>query len=326
MTDHNTPDILVLRQGTEGLSTEAYADEIRTLLPEADVRRARTPKEERTLIERAPVVTGVGIDSDLLARANELKLFACAFSGFNHLPTERLQERGIAVTNASGIHASGIAEQVIGNILVFARNIHEGWRRKQRREWRHYKASELTGSTVTILGLGSIGEAVAKRLSGFEVETIGARYTPAKGGPTDEVIDITDEDAVHEALARTEYLVVSTPLTEATRGLIGKEELITLPTEGIVINVARGPIVDTDALVWAIRDECLRGAALDVTAPEPLPEDHPLWGFGNVLITPHMGGHTPRHWERLAKILAGNYRILVESGRVDEFENQVITP
>jgi len=319
----NTPDIVVLRQGTEGLSTESYADEIRSVLPEVDVRYARTPKQERTLVEYAPVVTGVEIDAELLSCAKNLQLFACAFSGINHLPTEQLRERGIAVTNASGIHAPGIAEQVVGNILVFARNLHEGWRRKQQREWRHYKGHELTGSTVTILGLGSIGREVAQRLDGFEVQTIGARYTPSKGGPTDEVIDISDRDAIHEALSRSDYVVVSTPLTDDTRGLLGKEELITLPPEGVVINVARGPVIDTDALIWAIQDESIRGAALDVTDPEPLPEENPLWGFENVLITPHMGGHTPRHWERLAEILAKNYRTVLESDRDAQLENQV---
>lgn len=322
----NVPDIVVLRQGTEGLSTDSYAHEIRDILPDSDVRLASTPAQERTLVKHAPVVTGVGIDDTLLAHAEDIKLFACAFSGFNHLPVDQLQERGIAVTNAAGIHAPGIAEQVIGNILVFSRNLHEGWRRKQRREWRHYKANELTGGTVTILGLGSIGHEIAKRLDGFGIETIGARYTPSKGGPTDEVIGITDHDAVHEALSRTDYLVISTPLTDATRGLVGKDELITLPTEAVVVNVARGPVLDTDALEWAIRDESIRGAALDVTDPEPLPEDHPLWGLENVLITPHMGGHTPKHWERLAKILAENYATIKEEGRIADLENQVIAP
>lgn len=320
------PDIVVLRQGTEGLSTEEYASEIRSVLPEVDVMRASTPKQEQKLVRHSPVVTGVGIDEDMLAQAENLRLFACAFSGFNHLPVEILEERNVAVTNAAGIHAPGIADQVIGNILVFSRNIHKGWRRKQRREWRHYKANELTGSTVTILGLGSIGLEVAERLDGFGVETVGVRYTPSKGGPTNEMIGLSDHDAIHEALAKTDYLVVSTPLTEETRGLVDREELITLPPDAVVVNVSRGPVVNTDAITWAIQDENLRGAALDVTEPEPLPESHPLWGFENVLITPHMGGHTPRHWERLAEILAKNYVAVVERSQLDGLENQVLTP
>ncbi|MEM4780602.1 MAG: D-2-hydroxyacid dehydrogenase [Halalkalicoccus sp.] len=318
------PAVVVLREGTEGLSTEPYAEKLRERLPDHEVRRARTPDEERRLVERARVVTGVRIDEELLAHATELELFACAFAGTEHLPTEALREREVAVTNAGGIHAPGIAEGVLGNMLVFARRLHEGWRRKRSREWRHFQSGELTGSTVTIVGLGSIGRALTQRLAGMEVDTIGVRYSPEKGGPTDEVIGF-DGAALHDALARTDYLAIACPLTETTRGLIGEAELVTLPPEAVVINVARGPIVDTDALVAAVQTNSIRGAALDVTDPEPLPPAHPLWGFENVLITPHTGGHTPRHWDRLAEIVAGNVERL-DRGSIEELENLVVAP
>jgi len=316
------PDIVVLREGTEGLDMADYAAEIRERLPEADVGYARTPHEERELVRSATVVTGSDIDESLLEAAGELELFACTFAGTDHLPTAALRDRGVTVTNAGGIHAPGIAEQVIGNVLVFARNLHEGWRRKGNREWRHFQAHELTDSTVTIVGLGSIGQAVAQRLRGFEVDTIGVRYTPQKGGPTDEVVGF-EERPFHDALARTDYLVVASPLTDLTRGLIGEAELATLPPRAVIVNVARGPILDTDAVVDALRSESLRGVALDVTDPEPLPEEHPLWTLENALITPHTGGHTPKHWSRLADILASNYGALGTGG---ELENVVLEP
>ncbi len=316
------PDIVVLREGTEGLSMADYADEIRRRLPEADVRHARTPHEERELVRSTPIVTGNDIDESLLEVADELELFACTFAGTDHIPTEALRERGVTVTNAGGIHAPGIAEGVIGNILVFARNLHEGWRRRENREWRHFQAHELTDSTVTIVGLGSIGQAVAQRLEGFEVHTIGVRYTPEKGGPTDEVVGF-EERPFHDALARTDYLIVASPLTDLTRGLIGEAELATLPPHAVIVNVARGPILDTDAVVAALRSGSLRGVALDVTDPEPLPEDHPLWTLENALITPHTGGHTPKHWDRLADILASNFDALASG---DELENVVLEP
>lgn len=324
MTDEPA-DVVVLREGTEGLSTEPYATALAERLPDHAVRHAKTPQEEREFVADARVVTGVRIDEDLLTRAGNLDLFACAFAGTEHLPTEALADRGVAVTNAGGIHAPGIAEGALGNMLVFARQLHEGWRRKQRREWRHFQSGELTDSTVTIIGLGSIGGALAQRLEGFEVETIGVRYTSEKGGPTNEVVGF-EEDAIHDALARTDYLVIACPLTDTTRGLIGAAEFATLPPEAVVINVARGPILDTDALVDAIQTNGIRGAALDVTDPEPLPADHPLWGFENVLITPHTGGHTPKHWDRLADIVAGNVERLDRTGSVEGLENLVMAP
>jgi phosphoglycerate dehydrogenase-like enzyme len=175
---------------------------------------------------------------------------------------------------------------------------------------------------VTVVGLGSIGQAVVQRLQGFEVETIGIRYTPSKGGPTDEVLGF-DEDDVHEALSRSDYVVVACPLNDLTRGLVGSEELATMPTDSVLVNTARGGIVDTDALVSALRSNKIRGAALDVTDPEPLPADHPLWGLENCLVTPHTGGHTPKHWDRLADIVGENVARL---GSGDELVNQVLAP
>jgi phosphoglycerate dehydrogenase-like enzyme len=316
------PDVVVLREGTEGLSMESYAETLRERLPEQTVALARTPKEERELISEARVVTGITIDEELLAHAERLELFACTFAGTDHVPMDALEEHGVAVTNAGGIHAPGIAEQAIGNMLVFARRLHEGWRRKQNSEWRHFQSGEFTDSTVTVVGLGSIGQAVVQRLQGFEVETIGIRYTPEKGGPTDEVLGFDDDD-VHEALARSQYVVVACPLNDLTRGLVGSDEFATMPPEAVLVNTARGGIVDTDALVSALQSNKIRGAALDVTDPEPLPGDHPLWDLENCLVTPHTGGHTPKHWDRLADIVAHNLTSL-ETG--EEFENLVLAP
>jgi len=319
-----TSPIVVLREGTEGLGMAEYADRLRERLPDHGIRHARTPAEERELVAGAPVVTGVGIDEDLIEHAGELRLFASAFAGTDHLPMDALAERGVAVTTASGIHAPGIAEQVLGSMLVFARRLHVAWERKRRREWRHFQAGELAGSTVTVVGLGSIGTAVLDRLEGFDVGTVGVRYTPGKGGPADDVVGF-GQAAFHDALARTDYLVVACPLTETTRGLVDEAAFATLPPNAVLVNVARGPVVRTDALVEALRTEQLRGAALDVTDPEPLPADHPLWRLRNVLITPHTGGSTPEHWPRLADILAENVERLA-AGDASELRNLAAGP
>lgn len=318
----DTPDVLVLRSDTHGLPAFEYADLLDEQLPDHDVGLARTPSEERELIEHATVVSGVDIDESLVERAENLRLFAGVAAGYNHLPLDTLREKDVAVTNASGIHAPNIAEQVVGYILTFSRRLQEGWRRQKRREWRHYQGDELMGSTVTVVGLGAIGTAVVERLSGFDVETIGIRYTPEKGGPTDEVVGF-ERTAVHDALARTDYLVVAAPLTETTRELLSSAEFETLPPNANVINVGRGKIVDTDALVSAIQTNQIGGAALDVTDPEPLPADHPLWRFENVVITPHNAGHSPKHWNRLADIVADNVAELSETGDAGSLKNLV---
>jgi len=314
------PTITVLRPDTHGLSSREYADALDERLPDHEIRYAATPEAEREDVSDAEIVTGTSIDTDLLDAANDIELFACAYAGYNHLPMDALRERGVAVTNGAGIHAPGIAEQVLGYLLTFARNLQQGFRQSERGEWRHYKAhGELTDSTVTIVGLGAIGTEVEQRLRGFGAHTIGVRYTPEKGGPTDEVVGFDPAD-VHDAFARSDYVVLACPLTETTEGLVDAAAFETLEPDAVLVNVARGGVVETDALVDALRGESIRGAALDVTDPEPLPPDHVLWTLDNCLITPHNAGHTPRHWTRLADILAENVTRL-EAG--EELKNRV---
>ncbi|WP_435347463.1 D-2-hydroxyacid dehydrogenase [Haloarchaeobius sp. HRN-SO-5] len=320
MTD--APEVVVLRKAAHGIPIEQYAEALRERLPDNEVRLARTPREERELIRDAEIATGLWLSDELVDEAETLRLFACGYAGTGHLPLERLAERGVTVTNASGVHGPNIGEHVLGAILTFGRQFHVGFERQRRNEWRTYETHELYGSTVTVVGLGALGEAAVARLDGFGVDTIGVRYTPEKGGPTDEVIGF-DDDAFHDALARTDVLVLACPLTETTRGLVGTSELVTLRPNAVVVNVARGPVVDTDALVTALQSGWIRGASLDVTDPEPLPADHALWDLGNVQITPHNAGHTPEYYERLADIVASNVRHVTETGEYEGLTNQV---
>ncbi|MFO7833099.1 MAG: D-2-hydroxyacid dehydrogenase [Halohasta sp.] len=312
------PEIAILRQKIHGLSADDYASALRSQLPETEIAVARTPDEERALIESVPIVTGFSMDPTEVDASN-LDLFACVYAGVGHLDLNAFEANGTAVTNASGVHGPNIGEYVLGAILSYVRGFKQAWRQAERNEWRSYPARELHGSTVTVVGLGAIGQAVVDRLDPFGVDTIGVRYTPEKGGPTDEVLGF---DELHDALARTDYLVLACPLTDETEGLIDSEALLTLPTDAFMVNIARGGVVETDDLVSAMRANRIAGAALDVTDPEPLPNDHPLWDLDTVSITPHNAGHTPDYYERLAEILATNVDRYRE-GETD-FENRVV--
>jgi len=295
-------DIVVLDHKIHGLSAADYAATLREALPEYDIALAQTPAEKTELLETATVATGYQISEAQAQSADSLSLFICTFAGTGHLPLETLEANGVTVENASGVHGPNISEQVLGNILTFVRRLDKGWRQKQHASWNHYQAGELKGSTATVIGQGPIGRTVVDRLNAFDVTTIGVRYTPSKGGPADEVIGFEDAD-VHDTLARTDHLVLACPLTDLTEGLIDEEALLLLPTHATLVNVARGEIVDTDALVDALRTNKIRGAALDVTVPEPLPADSPLWDLENCHITPHNAGHTPKYWDRCAEIV-----------------------
>jgi len=315
-------DVVVLGEKFNGLSPSDFAATLAERLEDREVRLGRTPDRERGLIANATVAVGPDIDPSLVAEADDLRLFACAYAGYDHLPLEDLAEAGVTVTTAAGVHVPNVSEQTIGYVLAFARGLGTAWRQQQRREWRTYDVGELAGSTVTIVGMGAIGRGIAERLDPFGVDTIGVRHTPSKGGPTDEVLGYDD---LHEALSRSQYVVLACPLTDETRGLIGEAELHTLPTEAVLVNVARGEVVDTAALVSMLRSNGIRGAALDVTDPEPLPEDHPLWGFENVIVTPHVGGLTPKYHDRLADIVAENVRKVVADD-IEGLRNLVQAP
>jgi len=296
-------DIVVLRHKIHGLSVEAYAETLRATLPDATVTLAKTAAEEQELLADASVATGYDISAEQVEAAESLSLFVCTFAGTGHLPSEALESNDVTVVSASGVHGPNIAEQVLGYLLTFVRRLDRAWEQKQRAEWNHFQGGELRGSTATVVGMGPIGETIIDRLNAFDVHTIGVRYTPSKGGPADEVIGF-DDAAIDDAFSRTDHLVLACPLTDTTEGLVDEDALLSLPIDATVVNIARGPVVDTEALVSALRTNMIRGAALDVTDPEPLPQDSPLWGLQNCHITPHNAGHTPKYWDRCADILA----------------------
>jgi phosphoglycerate dehydrogenase-like enzyme len=296
-------DIAVLDQTIHGMSAREYCDTLDARLPSQTIRLVATPTEYDELLPEARIITGFEIDAGTVDRAENLDLFACTFAGTDHLPLDAFDANDVQVTNASGVHGSNAAEQVLAYVLSFARGLDHGWLQSQAGTWSHYQTDELYDSTVTVVGMGSIGGAIIDRLAPFGVKTIGVRNSPSKGGDAEEVVGI---EQVPEILPRTDYLVLACPLTEQTAQLVDEAALERLPPDSVVVNIARGKIVDTDALHAALQKNELRGAALDVTEPEPLPDGHPLWSHDNCLITPHNAGHTPQYWDRMADIIVEN--------------------
>ena len=315
MTDR---EILVLRQKIHGTDADIYREELAKRLPDGEVRLARTPAEEQELLRTADVVTGLAVSPDDLERAENLELFACVFAGTDHLDLGAFEEHGVAVTNASGVHRANMSEYVVGAMVALARQFPRAWRQKETRTWQSYPVCELQDSTAVVVGIGAIGQAVVARLEAFGVETVGVRYSPEKGGPADEIYGF---DGIHEAVAEADYVIVACRLTDETEGLIDGDVLMTMPADAFLVNVARGPVVDTDALVDALRTNDVGGVALDVTDPEPLPADHPLWTFENAMITPHNAGNTPEYFARRADILAENVAALDAD---DDLTNRVV--
>jgi phosphoglycerate dehydrogenase-like enzyme len=317
-----SPDVLVLSRNVHAMPMADYADLLRERLPDVEVAHARTPAEEADLVGESAVVTGHAPPDGLLAAADGIDMFACTYAGTDHLPVDDLESHGVVVTNASGVHGPNVSEHAIAMLLAFVHRLDESEHRQERHLWQSFPTGELYGSTVTVVGMGAIGTALLERLDGFGVDTIGVRHSPEKGGPADEVVGY-DEAALMDAFVETDHLVLACPLTDTTRHLVDEAAFHALPPDAVLVNVARGPVVDTDALVSALRANELRGAALDVTDPEPLPPEHPLWSFENVRITPHNAGQTPAYYERLADVVARNVeRVLGD--REDAIENRIV--
>lgn len=218
--------------------------------------------------------------------------------GYTNFPLQAFSEAGVVFTNCPGISAEQVAEHVFATALSFTRQLWSYRRQQAAHVWQKQRGgmTDLSNDVCCILGLGGIGEAVAERATAFGMSVRGVRRTIEEyDGSADAVYrpeDLTD------ALSGARLLVIAVPLTEDTRGVIDRTQLDALSDDAIVVNVARGPVLVTEALRSALDDDALRAACLDVTDPEPLPEGHPLWGRDDVLITPHCAGMSEKYPER----------------------------
>lgn len=293
---------------------------LRDRLPDADIVRATDYADSVAKVADADILVEHGLYDDHLAAADSLRWVQSLSSGANRYNIDQLRERDILLTTASGVHARPIAEQVLTYLLTFERDLLRGLRQQRGCEWQRYPAGELGDCTLAVVGVGAIGGCIAELASAIGMEVLGVRNHPDQPHPAvDDMLGPTDH---HAALGRADYAVLACPLTEDTRGMIGSEELTSLGNDGVLVNVARGAVVQQDALAEALQTGDLRGAALDVFEEEPLPAESPLWDLSNVVVTPHMAGGTPLFPERCAEIIAENYRHFV-AGEYDELRNRV---
>lgn len=249
-------------------------------------------------------------DRSVLTRMPRLRLVQVLTAGYDGLP-EALGE-GISLANAAGVHDTSTAELALTLTLASLRSVPEFVRNAATGTWAEPRVHDaLADSRVVILGYGSIGRAIAARLAPFEVELTAVASRPRAGDDlVDEVLGIDDLPSV---LPDTDVLIVIVPLSQATTGLVDDALLSALPDGALVVNMARGKVADTDAILTHAGR--LR-FALDVTDPEPLPTDHPLWSAPGVLISPHTGGATTAFRPRAVRLLREQLDAYVHRGSV----------
>lgn len=233
---------------------------------------------------------GQELTRERLQRAGRLRWIQSAYAGVDRLleAVPELRHHPAVLTNARGMHAATIAEHVFLMMLAWARRLPAYLQNQRMRRWERLPVRELAGETLTVVGLGAVGQEVARRAHLFGMRVLGVRRRPRPVPGVDRVVSPAQ---LHEVLAVAPWVVISVPLTPETRRMIGQAELAAMRPGAFLINVARGEVIDEAALMDALGRGLIAGAALDVFATEPLPPHHPLWTMENVLITPHVAGN-----------------------------------
>jgi phosphoglycerate dehydrogenase-like enzyme len=269
-------------------------------------------EEALSAIRGAEIYFGLGLPRELLLagiEAHRLRWIHTGAAGVASLLHPELVASDIVLTNSAGIHAGPIAETVLAMMLHFTRGIDQAVRAQQQCRWAadvfesgDGTVRELAGATLGIVGYGGIGRALARRARALDMRVVALRRSAAQ----DDVVEMMMGDgALEQLLGMSDIVALTVPATPETRGMIGAPELARMRPGAVLINVARGSIVQEAALVDSLRSGRLR-AALDVFAAEPLPAESPLWRMRNVLITPHVSATSPRYWEREGELISDN--------------------
>jgi phosphoglycerate dehydrogenase-like enzyme len=218
-------------------------------------------------------------------------------AGVESLPFDLLRRSSAVVTNSRGLYADALGEFAIAAMLFFAKDLRRLQRNQESRRWEPFTVERLEGKTVGIIGYGGIGQAVGRRAAVLGMQVMSVRRRQEYTDPT-----------IDEVIAAADYLVLSTPLTPATYRLMTRKRIAAMQPHAVFINVGRGATVDEEALVEALQNRRIRGAALDVFEVEPLPSEHALWTLDNVLLSPHTADHTADAHERAVHFFIENLR------------------
>lgn len=286
-------------------------DQLREASPNLEIISVRSRAEAMELAPRAHGVDGRLASAEFIEAAPNLVWVQSTSAGVDrYITIEPLMETDrIVLTNMRAVHGPTIADHSFAMLLTLTRNMRVHERNRAAGQWGSPDARRgiaLEGRTMFVVGLGGIGSEIAQRAAGFGMNVIASRRSER---PTPEYIDYVGKpDELLEMLGRADVVAIALPLTDETRGQFGAEAFAAMKDGAYLINIARGPIVDTDAMMAALDSGKLAGACLDVTDPEPLPEGHALWGYENVVITPHTAGSAELTSERWWVLYRENVR------------------
>lgn len=295
LSDPNLPSLEVLKQlpPSARVVVGHHPDALGDALCEADV-----------------IVVGMGghaLFAEVFPKAPRVRWVHSLSAGVEHILTPELKSRPIPLTNARGVFARSLGEFVVSSMLFFAKDLRRLLRQQAERRWEQYDVEELHNKRLGIVGYGGIGRAAAERARPFGMKITALRRRPEISQNDPLVDEVLPFERLHDLMATSDYVVVAAALTPETRGMIGEVELRAMKPTGVIINVGRGPLIDEKALLRALQEKAIRGAALDVFEQEPLPSEHPFWGMENVLISPHSADHTATWLHETTEFFVKNF-------------------
>jgi len=297
---------MILNCMPDYIMTKEEADKLRELTGKEILDVENIRDHVYILDEVEAIIPPWRFKAEDLALLKNLKWIQTFSAGVNTLPLQEIKERGILLTNSSGVHGPQMTDHIMGMILSFSRALLPSIRNQNEKNWKvDYPLSELTGKEMLIVGAGSIGQLLAKKAKAFDMNVVGLKRTVEDLENFDEVRPLNE---LQRSMKTADYVVILAPLTKETRGLIGKEELALMKEDAVLINLARGPLVDEGELIKALKEKKIRGAGLDVFSREPLPSDSPLWELDNIILTPHLGGFSDVSNERSIELISENIR------------------
>jgi len=293
--------------------SEEYIEELREDFPNIEFRVADSHSEEELIeeVRDADVVFAGRFDGKMLMVAEKLRWIHCRGAGVDRLlAIPGLAESSIILTCSRGVHPAQASDHALALILALTRKLHIFMRSQMERRWdRMLAVDELDGKTLGVIGLGSIGTEIARKAKCFGMTVIAIKKNPTSPPPF--VDELLPPDCLGELLTKSDFVVISTPLTSKTRGMIGERELRIMKKKAYLINIARGGVIREEALIRALREGGIAGAGLDVFVDEPLPLKSELWDLKNVIITPHVAGETEQYLEKAIPIFYENlYRFI----------------
>jgi phosphoglycerate dehydrogenase-like enzyme len=270
------------------------------------------------MLAEADVIFGFGLmlPKDLLSRAPKLKWLQLMSAGADRLRDTEIWQSNVTITGVSGINASAIGEFVLGFMFMFAKGMPLCFQMKQKRELQRYTPHLLHDKTVGIVGLGHIGSEVARLSKAFGMKVIATRRSVRKGGKAKNVDLMLPQTQMREMLSKSDYVVLSVPLTPETRHIIGEAELWSMKPDSHIINVGRGGLIDEEALIRALDEKKIAGAGLDVTATEPLPKNSRLWNMDNVILSPHVSGGMEDYMGQATELFSDNIHRYLEGKKL----------